>query len=167
MIIRNGNLNDIDAITNIETECFPPEQAATRVTFEKRLKVYPNHFWVMEHNGKIVSFVNGMTTNEENLTDELMENPHLHNEKGRWLMIFGVATAVSCRKKGCASLVMKRVIEDTKKENRSGIVLTCLDRLIPFYEQFGFVNEGVSQSIHGGVQWNSMRLCFKKTEENI
>jgi len=29
-----------------------------------------------------------------------------------------------------------------------------------YYAKFGFVNEGVSNSVHGGVVWYQMRLTF-------
>ena len=40
------------------------------------------------------------------------------------------------------------------------MVLTCKDRLLAYYAKFGFVNEGVSVSTHGGVVWYQMRLRF-------
>ena len=40
-----------------------------------------------------------------------------------------------------------------------GIVPTCKDRLIHYYEKFGFVNEGLTEkSTHGGAEWYQMRL---------
>ena len=36
----------------------------------------------------------------------------------------------------------------------------CKERLLPYYAKFGFVNEGVSGSTHGGVTWYQMRLTF-------
>ena len=33
-------------------------------------------------------------------------------------------------------------------------------RLVPYYSKFGFKNEGVSSSVHGGVVWYQMRLEF-------
>ena len=39
-------------------------------------------------------------------------------------------------------------------------MLTCKERLIGFYAQFGFVDEGVSVSTHGDVVWHQMRLTF-------
>ena len=39
--------------------------------------------------------------------------------------------------------------------------------LLPFYGSFGFVNEGISGSVHGGVVWYQMRLTLnQETEEN-
>ena len=56
--------------------------------------------------------------------------------------------------------VLERVIADAKAQGRKGCVLTCKDKLVHYYERFGFVNEGVSQSTHGGVVWHDMRLTF-------
>ena len=61
---------------------------------------------------------------------------------------------------GCAGQVLRRVIADARERGRRGCVLTCKDALVHYYEKFGFVNEGVSQSTHGGVVWHDMRLTF-------
>ena len=38
------------------------------------------------------------------------------------------------------------MIDLARQENRKGLVLTCKDRLVPYYSKFGFKNEGVSSS---------------------
>lgn len=75
-------------------------------------------------------------------------------------MIFGVNTLPAYRNHGYAGEILKRAIADAKDQGRKGLVLTCKDRLIHYYAKFGFVNEGVSESIHGNVVWNQMRLTF-------
>lgn len=159
--IRLATMEDLTQIVQMEAICFPKAEAATRESFEKRLAVFPNHFWLLEKDGEIVSGINGMTTEEESLTDEMYENSNLHNESGAWQMIFGVTTLPEYQGKGYAALLMKQVIADCKAQGRKGIVLTCKDRLIKFYEQFGFVNEGESKSEHGGAKWYEMRLVFE------
>ncbi|MBD9156901.1 MAG: GNAT family N-acetyltransferase, partial [Lachnospiraceae bacterium] len=84
----------------------------------------------------------------------------MHRENGDWQMIFGVNTIPAYRKKGYAGELIKRAIADAREQGRKGLVLTCKDRLIPYYAKFGFVNEGVSESVHGNVVWNQMRLTF-------
>ena len=161
MNIRNGRISDVDELTAIEAECFPAAEAAERKSFEDRLKHYADHFWILEDdNGKIISFVNGMVTDEEHLTDEMYENTSMHNENGAWQMIFGVNTLPKYRKNGYAETVLRRVIDDAKKQGRKGLVLTCKEKLIHFYGKLGFVDEGVSDSEHGGVVWHEMRLTF-------
>ena len=161
MNIRNGRISDVDELTAIEAECFPAAEAAERKSFEDRLKHYADHFWILEDdNGKIISFVNGMVTDEEHLTDKMYENASMHNENGAWQMIFGVNTLPEYSKKGYAEAVLRRVIDDAKKHGRKGLVLTCKEKLIHFYGKLGFVDEGVSDSKHGGVVWHEMRLTF-------
>ena len=160
MTIRNATLEDLAALTAIEAACFPAAEAAKEEDFRRRLSVYPNHFWLLEQEGQVVSFVNGLVTDEEKLRDEMYENAALHNEQGAWQMIFGVNTLPQYRRQGLAGQVIRRCIDDARRQGRRGVVLTCKDYLVHYYETFGFVSEGVSQSTHGGVVWYDMRLTF-------
>lgn len=90
----------------------------------------------------------------------MYEKAEMHRENGDWQMIFGVNTIPAYRKKGYAGEIIKRAIADAREQGRKGLVLTCKERLIPYYAKFGFVNEGVSESVHGNVVWNQMRLTF-------
>ncbi|HBD64712.1 MAG TPA: GNAT family N-acetyltransferase [Clostridiales bacterium] len=160
MNIRKATMHDLSAITAVEAECFPAAEAATEIAFKARLTVYPNHFWLLEDDGKLVSFINGMVTDEPTIRDEMFENALLHNESGNWQAIFGVNTIPEYRQRGCAAKVMEQVIKDAKSENRKGCILTCKQELIHYYEKFGFVNIGISNSAHGGAVWYDMRLSF-------
>lgn len=160
MKIRTATILDLQAITEVEARCFPKAEAASESDFKKRLSVYPNHFWLLEDDKKLVGFVNGMVTNEPILRDEMYEDANLHNENGQWQMIFGVNTIPEYRRQGCAERILKKVISDAKEQGRKGLVLTCKEKLIRYYEKFGFENEGVSESTHGGVVWYNMRLTF-------
>jgi acetyltransferase, GNAT family len=160
MNIRRGKIQDLKEITAIEAECFPVSEAATEELFKGRLTVYPDYFWILEEDGKIVSFVNGMVTDIPNLSDEMYENPHLHNPEGEWQMVFGVNTLPDYRKRGYAEKLLNEMIKDAKDKKRKGVVLTCKDALVHYYSKFGFKNEGVSESTHGGVVWYEMRLVF-------
>ena len=161
MEIRTAVMADLAAVTAVEAACFPAAEAATERDFAQRLAVYPNHFWLLEEDdGTLVSFINGMVTDEPTLRDEMYENAALHREDGAWQMIFGVNTLPRDRRQGCAARVMERVIADARAQGRKGCVLTCKDKLIHYYEKFGFQNEGVSASTHGGAVWFDMRLTF-------
>lgn len=160
MIIRTATMQDLDAVSAVEAECFPPAEAATREDFEHRLAHYADHFWLMFDEDKLIAFVDGFVTDEPDLADEMFEKAEMHNEQGRWQMIFGVNTIPSYRKHGYAGQLIERAIEDARKQNRVGLVLTCKDKLVHYYAKFGFVNEGYTGSNHGGVKWNQMRLTF-------
>ena len=160
MLIRTGSVNDLDAVAAVEAECFPPAEAATREEFAERLKVYGNHFWLLFDDDRLISCVDGFCTDESDLTDEMYADASLHNEEGAWQMIFGVNTIPSERRKGYAGELLQRAIADARDEGRKGLVLTCKEEKIPYYAKFGFVNEGLSESVHGGVPWYQMRLTF-------
>ena len=160
MHIRTATMDDLDAVTAVEAACFPAAEAATRDEFAARLAVYPNHFWLLEEDGGVKAFVNGLVTDQPDLTDAMYDDPHLHTPEGSWQMIFSVVTAPAHRREGCASRVLRQVCADAKAAGRRGVVLTCKERLIGFYARFGFVDEGVSASTHGDVVWHQMRLTF-------
>lgn len=56
MKIRTATLNDLDALTAVEAECFPAAEAATKKDFENRLAYYADHFWLMfDENDKLIA----------------------------------------------------------------------------------------------------------------
>ncbi len=160
MEIRYGRMEDLEDIAAVEAACFPKAEAASREAIGRRLEVFPNHFWLLWDGDRLVGFINGMVSNERLLRDEMYEDAGLHREDGRWQMIFGVDTLPAYRRQGCAAAVMERVIADARKQGRKGLVLTCKEELLHYYEKFGFVKEGVSASVHGGAVWYDMRLRF-------
>ena len=160
MPIRHAVPSDVDVPAAIEAASYPPAEGASRASIAGRLAVYPDCFWLLEEGGEVLAFVNGFVTDQPDLTDVMYEEPALHDPAGAWQMIFSVVTAPQHRRKGCASRVLRQVIADAEAQGRKGLVLTCKERLLPFYAQFGFADEGVSASEHGGVVWHQMRLTF-------
>lgn len=160
MEIRHATIQDVSEITRVEAECFPPAEAASRDSFAARLEKYPEHFWLLFDEGELISFVNGMVSDEEVLTDEMFADASMHNPEGRWQMIFGVTTVPSRRRQGCAARLLERAIEESRQQGRAGLILTCKEHMLHYYAKFGFVNEGVSVSNHGGAAWYQMRLRF-------
>lgn len=160
MIIRTATLNDLNEIHNVEAECFSKAEAASKKEFEERLIYSPNHFWLIFEEEKLVAFIDGFVSDEKDLRDEMYENASLHDENGSWQMIFGVNTLPEYRKQGYATKLINQIIDCAQKENKSGVVLTCKEHLLGYYSKFGFVDEGISESQHGGVVWHQMRLTF-------
>lgn len=160
MVIRNATMEDLEQLVSLEAACFPAEEAATKEALEKRLTTFPDCFWLLEERGVIITMVNGMASNYSVLFDEMYTNANLHEKDGSWLMILAVDTLPVYRKIGCAEKVLRYVIAEASAQGRKGIVLTCKEELIPYYKKLGFINEGKSNSKHGGAVWYDMRLML-------
>lgn len=160
LTIRTARASDLDAVTEIEAACFPAAEAADRSSMAARLAAFPDHFYIAEQNGQPIGFVNGSVGDSEVIEDEMYENATLHNPRGAWQMVFGLDVLPAYRRTGVARTLMHRLIDDARAQGRAGVVLTCKEHLIGFYEQFGFVCGGASASVHGGAVWYDMRLTF-------
>ena len=160
IIIRKVKAEDLDAVVNVEAECFPEAEAATRLSRKNRIKTFPDNFYVAEIDGRIIGFVNGCVTNSKTIYDELFSDASLHDSNGFYQAIFGLDVIPEYRNQGIAAKLMDHLIEATRKQGRKGLILTCKENLIHYYSKFGFCNLGVSDSTHGGAVWYDMILEF-------
>lgn len=160
VLIRQVTPDDLDAVTRVEAVCFPEAEAAARDSFSQRIKAFPECFFVAEKDGEIVGFINGCATDERTIRDEMFEDTGWHRADGAYQSIFGLDVAPPYQHRGLASQLMRHLIEDARAKGRKGLILTCKDRLIGFYESFGYRNLGVSESVHGGAVWYDMILEF-------
>lgn len=160
MEIRTASRADLDAVANMEAQCFPAAEAASRESLGARLEAFPSHFWLLWDGETLAACVNGMATDTPDLADGMYHNARLHDPNGKWQMIFGVSTRPEYRGRGCAAQLLERAIADAREQGRAGLVLTCKKKLISYYAKFGFRDEGMSDSTHGSVVWHQMRLAF-------
>jgi len=158
LIIRSVSIEDLDCINSIETDCFPKAEAATKEVFKERISVFSEGFLAGEIDGKIIGFINGGLTDSNSIRDEFFESMDFHNSNGKNMVIFGLDVHPLYQKKGYAKELMNEFISMCKDKNISNIILTCKQPLIKYYEQFGYVNEDVSESVHGGATWYDMTL---------
>ncbi len=159
MTIRHAAKEDIAKLAEIEAASYPPAEGASMESIAQRVAAFPECFWILEEDGEIRAFINGMATDLPDLADEMYDHAAMHQPDGRWQMLFSVVTAPAFRGRGYAGQLLRQVIADCR-EGRKGVVLTCKAALLEFYGRFGFQNEGVSASTHGNVLWYQMRLTF-------
>ncbi len=158
--IRKVCAEDLNDVVEVEARCFPEAEAATKVSLEQRIKTFPDSFFVAEIDGKIIGFINGCIINETEIYDELFHDTTLHVPNGNYQTIFGLDVIPEYRNQGIAAQLMKHMIEVSRFEGRKGVILTCKDKLINYYTRFGYVNKGISKSVHGGSKWYDMILVF-------
>lgn len=158
--IRRVSIEDLNSITEVEAKCFPEAEAATKAKFEQRIKAFPESFFVAEIEGEIIGFINGCIINEPAIYDELFIDATLHVPDGDYQTIFGLDVIPEYRNQGIAAQLMNHLIQVSKLEGRKGIILTCKEKLIHYYIKFGYINKGISKSVHGGSKWYDMILEF-------
>ena len=160
LVIRPALADDVTKVAYIEEKCFPKSEAATLKSFLERFMAFPECFLVAEIDGKVVGHINGCVTNYDKLIDALYHNSSLHEPDGPWQTVFGIAVLPDYQHQGIARALMEHFKENAKKRGKQGILLTCKDEKIGFYESLGFTYDGVSASSHGGARWNDMIFKF-------
>jgi len=158
--LRQATREDITRIAEIESLGFPEAEAATLAIFYERFQAFPECFFVLEVNEEIVGHINGCINDSPELPDELYLNSSLHCPNGKYQTVFGLVVAPNYQGNGYAGLLTKHLIDVSKSRGLVGIVLTCKDHLVRFYQKYGFNHQGKSASTHGGVGWNDMLLIF-------
>jgi predicted N-acetyltransferase YhbS len=156
IVIRDVKPEDLNRVTAIEALSFPEEEAATYEAFQYRIECFPTSFLVAERDGIVIGHVNGCCTDLPAICDALFEADGGHNPLGANQMIFGLAVAPENRKQGIAGQLLIAMIERARAEKRKQVILTCKSHLITYYEKYGFVLRGLSESTHGGAEWYDM-----------
>lgn len=159
-IIRTVKTDDLTTVAAVEAACFPKAEAASEESLRARIQTFPECFFVAESEGRIIGFINGMVTDSEVIQDVMFEDASLHNERGKYQSIFGLDVLPQYQRQGVAASLMNHLISDARKKDRKGLILTCKDRLLPYYSKFGYQNLGISDSVHGGAVWYDMILTF-------
>ena len=156
--IRGVQPADLERVTEIEAACFPAAEAASRQTFQGRIAAFPEYFLVAEAEDKLIGFINGCVTNSLVICDEFFRNTSYHIPSGENLTVFGLDVVPEYRNQGIAAKLMQHFIQVAKDTGRKRVILTCKEQLVHYYESFGYVNNGISNSTHGGAKWFDMTL---------
>lgn len=160
--IRFARKEEGEILAGIERTCFPPLEAATKEAVLERLAAFPENFVVAETGeGTVIGFINGANTDKPYLPDEMYHDVSLHIPDGAYQTVFGLNVLPQFRRRGIAEQLVKRYIDLAGERGKAGVILTCKDHLIHYYEKLGFQCFGAADSVHGGQRWNDMRLIFE------
>lgn len=153
MKLRQVVENDLERLVTIENLGFSVEEAATRTAFIERIQMIADSFLVVEINGEVVGYVNGPVMEPLYITDDLFTDVKENPLTGGVQSILGLAVDPAFRGQGLAKQLLVALEDVARKQQRRAISLTCKEGLIAFYEACGYENHGVSDSVHGGVEW--------------
>ena len=148
---------EAEQAVEIEAICFPPNEACKREHMIPRIAAAADFFLAAEDRGtgRIAGFINGIATEETCFRDEFFTDAGIHDPAGRNVMILGLDVLPEYRGQGLARELVRRFAERFPGRR---LVLTCLERLVPMYERFGFRDLGLSASVWGGESWHEMEL---------
>ncbi|MET1249416.1 GNAT family N-acetyltransferase [Sporolactobacillus sp. STCC-11] len=156
MKIRQVRINDLEQLISLENTGFTPEEAATKQAFINRIETIPDTFLIAEEKDKIIGYVNGPVIPIPFITDDLFETTKANPNNGGYQSILGIVVAPGHQGKGIAGELLRSFENQAREQGRLTVTLTCRQSLIPFYEKNGYVNQGISESQHGGIQWFTM-----------
>jgi ribosomal protein S18 acetylase RimI-like enzyme len=154
--ITNVQQNDIDQLVEIENSGFTPERAATKEAFQNRIINIPDSFLVARISDEIIGFINGPVIEKEFIANDLLTITKPNPDFGEHQSILGLVVHPDYRKQGIGSFLLNELEKVSKSAGRQSVTLTCLESLIPFYESNGYINQGVSNSTHGGEIWMNL-----------
>ena len=157
--IRQANKHDVDGCYRAESACYTSD-GATREKILKRIMLFPEGFLIAESKGEIIGLINSASTDKEDITDEELKDMVGHVKDGGNMVIFSLAVLPEFQGNGISKQLMARFIEISKTLKREKILLICKSRLVPYYQNYGFLYGGKSQSKHGGFEWHEMYLLL-------
>ena len=154
MKIRLASLDDLEAIYAIEMANFSAEEAIPKDILADHIQKIPTSFLVAEEEGQVLGYLEGPVVKERHLKDssftaveDWSQNP------GGYISITSLSIAPAAQSRGLGKILLAEMKKIAQRDGRVGINLTCHDYLITYYEKYGFVNEGLSQSIYAGEVW--------------
>lgn len=142
MIIRRVTMDDLGEVVNLESAAFKMTKEQTRNDMVGRIENYPDTFLVAQEDDKVIGHIFGPTFNKRYIEDELYFENHPNQKDDRYQMVLSLAVLPEYRKQGVATKLIEAMTQEARKQNRQAISLTCLPKLIKFYEKRGFHNEG-------------------------
>lgn len=140
----------------IEQAGFTPDEAASKAAMQDRIKAYPDTFIVAIVEQTLAGYVVGPAIEQRYLADDLFEHAVANPVAAPYQAVLSLAVAPNLQAHGVGAALLRKLAAVARSQHRQAITLTCLARLVPFYEANGYVNEGRSASAHAGEVWYNL-----------
>ena len=108
--------------------------------------------------GEIVGYAMGPVIGQATIADEMFADTGCHDPRGAYQSVFSLAVHPDFQRRGYGRELLNALIRQARAAGRQAVTLTCRDHKVAYYESFGFHNQGVAASVHGGVRWYDMLL---------
>ena len=158
VIIRTARASDLEEIYSVETACFQKQFQISYDYYKLALSTCPERFYLLFVDHVLAGFINAMPTNKKDLKDSMLKGISDYDKNGSNLMVIGLMILPEYQHHGYATRLMKRFIRVSREEGKKRIVLTCRKELIDFYKKFGYIYQGISDSVLGYEVWYQLKL---------
>lgn len=160
---RNIRTDEWEQAAQIESICFPPNEACTPEHIKERVLKASELFLVAvdKKTGKLAGFLNGLSTKEQSFRDEFFTDINLYDKEGKNIMLLGLDILPEHRKQGLAREIVFEYFRRERAKGRNMVALTCLDSRVEMYEKFGFADLGLANSTWGGEEWHEMTYVIR------
>ena len=121
-MLKQVTIQDLELLYHIETTCFPIQEAASYQSLKERLAVYHEGFEIFYIAHQAIGYIGGLRNNECNLPDSMYENAFLHQENGKYQMIFSVCILPEYRGHGLQKILVKHLEKMAKEKGIKNII---------------------------------------------
>ena len=148
MRIRQANLLDLEEIVRIEQANFLGEEAISPEKLKEQIEKIPNTFLIADLNGEIAGYIIGSAVSSHSLLKgdlmDVVKNP-LQSDL---LRLQRLSVHPSFQRQGIGTLLIASVKEMVALKEYEGILLSCTESLLSYYEMNGFVDIGLLELLH-------------------
>ncbi|WP_158630008.1 GNAT family N-acetyltransferase [Cohnella sp. AR92] len=156
IIIKPLSEDEVRQAYELETRCYPADQAASLEAFRYRQSAFPDYFLSAWQGEGLIGLVCGVRTDAADCTDIGIKQRHGGRIDGSKLCILSVAVHPEYRAKGLGRRLLQNIVSAAKGNGLSAVMLMSQRELVPWYESGGFEATGIVHSEHGGVDWHDM-----------
>jgi ribosomal protein S18 acetylase RimI-like enzyme len=154
-------LENLTEIIKLETESYPPEEAASGETIKLRQQTASKYFTLITEIGSdiLLGFINGTCIIGNKITHESMTD---HVPEGTTLVIHSVTISPISRRKGLGTTMLKKYVRYIAEEcpEIDKILLLSKGYLLGLYVSCGFLLVGLSPVEHGKVNKYYRAVCI-------
>ncbi|WP_307977279.1 N-acetyltransferase [uncultured Streptococcus sp.] len=156
MLIRQATTEDLDEVLAIEESNFSAAEAMSREAIDNHIRKIPDTFLIAEIDGAVAGYIEGPVVAEAVLTDDLFLDVAPNQPVAGFVAVTSLSIHPDFKGQGIGTALLAAMKDVVAARQGKGIVLTCHDYLIAYYEMNGFVDQGESASTYANEVWYDM-----------
>jgi len=161
MKITPVKMTDLPQLMAIEKAGFSAAEAGSEAAYRERIERLPETFLVAREAAVVLGFIVGPAVSARFIEDEMFTKTPTNLDHGGHQLVFTLAGSPLARHQKIGSQLLTALEQVARKAQRKSVSLTCLERLIPFYESNGYQNQGVAVSSHAGETWYNLEKTLE------